>query len=138
MILVTAFLCQQFKSKSFYKEYMSCSSYTDCVSGGSVPAGYYFDSLKSTLYFSINFVFYILYAFLMVYTVYNFAFAVYKLIIGNDEETFKTVKEAFYKGIIAAIGLMFLIGARFIVGQALALAGITGGANPFLRADPIP
>ena len=119
---------------------MACTTFSDCISYvGPAQAEANFGTVKHLSYYAVNFLFNIFYAFLIIYIIYNFALAVYKLILGgDDEETFKVVKDAFFKALIAAVGLMFLIGARYILASALTLAGITGVNNPFSLPDPIP
>lgn len=113
---------------------MACTSFSDCLPSNPLPAGAQdtFGNLSRILIFSMNLVYYLLYAFFIVYVVYNLFISIYKLIFTKDEETFEVVRKGITGSVLGAVALVLLTGGRFLLVQVLRLIGIPDAENIFL------
>lgn len=111
-----------------------CNSFSECIGVTGMPASATtkYTSLSAILVTLLNALFYLLFAFLIVYSAYHIVVGIYKLILGKDEETMQTASSALKKSVYSVIGLIALLGARFFLATAVSMLGFSDAENPFI------
>jgi hypothetical protein len=111
-----------------------CTSFSDCVGGSPLPSGAedkYGNLSRMVIYF-LNFFYYLLNAVLIIFVLYSLTMGVYKLIFAKDEQTFEVLITHLKRAIFGAVGIVVLLGARFMLAEALTLVGIPDDENIFI------
>ena len=111
---------------------MSCDNINDCVYVDSTLSTK-FSNINSIVYFGINLVLYGLYAFLLVFIVFNIFKAITNVIKTPGEESMKHLQSGISGAVYAAIGIVVLLGIVFFIKVAFRLIGITDDNNVFIN-----
>ena len=111
---------------------MSCDTIDDCVYvDPSLPTSY--QSVNSLTFFAINVVMYSIYAFLVIFVVYNIVKAIYNIVISPSEETLKKLRSGFTNAILGALGILIIISIRFLIRLVFVLLDIPDIDNVFIN-----
>lgn len=93
-----------------------------------------FSTLSGSLNYSINAVLYFLYAFSIVLIGWNFFQVIYSYYGAESDssENFGKLSKAFLNAFWISLGIMMLVGGRFLLVNFVRLLGIPDAENPFL------
>lgn len=94
-----------------------------------------FATLSSSLNFSINALLYFLYAFSIVLIGWNFFQVIYSYYgpESDSSKNFDQLSKAFLNAFWISLGIMMMIGGRFLISNFVRLLGISDAENPFLQ-----
>lgn len=94
-----------------------------------------FATLSNGLNFSINAVLYFLYAFSLVLIGWNFFQIIYSYYDGENDSSknFEKLFKAFLNAFWISLGIMLMVGGRFLISNFVRLLGIPDAENPFLN-----
>jgi hypothetical protein len=110
---------------------MACDTFLDCVSD-PFAANERFENLSNLSRYSINLTLYIVYALLIIWTGYSLVKAIYTLFGAADEsESYEKFRGGITNAVFAAIGIVAIFSARFVLKLVLDLLGISGTENIF-------
>lgn len=111
---------------------MPCDNINDCVYVDSTLSTK-FHNINSVAYFSINLVLFSLYAFLLIFIVFNIFKAITNVIKSPGEESMKHLQSGVTGAVYAAIGIVVLLGIVFFMKVAFRLIGIPDSDNIFIN-----
>lgn len=116
---------------------MACSSFLECIGDplAGLPASATFSDLSTTARFSINLAMYLFYALLVIWIGWSLFKTIYALYGGSadESETFEKFRGALLNAVFAAVGLVILVSAPFILRTILSLLGVPNADNIFLN-----
>ncbi|PIR42957.1 hypothetical protein CO058_00045 [candidate division WWE3 bacterium CG_4_9_14_0_2_um_filter_35_11] len=94
-----------------------------------------FATLSGSLNFSINALLYFLYAFSIVLIGWNFFQVIYSYYGAESDSTknFEKLSGAFLNAFWISLGIMMMVGGRFLISNFVRLLGISDVENPFLH-----
>ncbi len=113
---------------------LTFSEITNKNPSASLPvANTYYKSLSSTLYFSVNLVYLVLYAVFIVLIAYNFFKAIQKLAFSDYKESYETFSSGLTNVVFTVIGLFALFSVRFFLKLILENIGVADADNVFIN-----
>lgn len=94
-----------------------------------------FATLSGSLNYSINALLYFLYAFSIVLIGWNFFQVIYAYYGAESDSTknFEKLSSAFLNAFWISLGIMMMVGGRFLISNFVRLLGISDSENPFLH-----
>ena len=94
-----------------------------------------FSTLSGSLNYSINALLYFLYAFSIVLIGWNFFQVIYSYYgpESDSAENFDKLAKAFLNAFWISLGIMMMVGGKFILVNFVRLLGISDAENPFLQ-----
>jgi hypothetical protein len=102
--------------------------------GSSLPvAKQYYQNLSSTLYFSINIVYLILYAVFVVLIMYNLMTLIRKLAFSDIKESYEKFSSGLTNVVYVCVGLLGLVSVRFFLKLILQTVGVADVDNVFIN-----